>query len=85
MGDINLMRSSLQQLRPGMDIEEFICLAGRPDEIQRVTSTTSYFIWDSPVWKGIFRGGNVHRKIVVHVQDNKVVSWNSENLQRSNW
>lgn len=85
MGDINLMRSSLQHISAGMDIEEFITLAGRPDEIERISSNTSYFIWDSPVWKGIFRGGNVHRKIVVHVQNGKIVSWSSENLQRSNW
>lgn len=85
MGDINLMRSSLQQICGGMDIEEFISIAGRPDSIERISSTTSYFIWDSPVWKGIFRGGNVHRKVVVHVQNRKIVSWNSENLERSNW
>ena len=68
-----------------MDIEEFISIVGTPDSVERISNITSYFIWDSPVWKGIFRGGYVHRKIVVHVQNGKIVSWSSENLERSNW
>lgn len=85
MGNIDSMRSAMQYIYAGMDIEEFINVAGPADEIERLSETTHYFIWDSPVWKGLLRGGYVHRKIVVHVQNSKVVSWSSENLQRSNW
>ena len=85
MGNIDLMRKSLLQIYVGMDIEEFISFVGSPDSIEKISSNTTYFIWDSPVWKGIFRGGNVHRKITIQVQNGKVVSWSSENLERSNW
>ena len=84
MGNINNMRQAYKSIYPNMDIQEFIKIAGAPDQFQE-NGQNGYYVWDSPVWKGIFRGGEVHRKIVIYTKNRKIISWNSDSLDRSNW
>lgn len=74
----------MQIVRPGLDISEIVRIAGAPDNAN-TNGASGCYVWDAPVWKGIFRGGYVHRMITIYFQDSKVVSWSSENLERSNW
>lgn len=84
MGNINAMRQAYSIVHPGMDVNEFIRIAGNPDG-SSIGPDSAVYWWDAPVWKGIFRGGYVHRKVTIFSQNGKIVSWSSDSLDRSNW
>lgn len=84
MGNIDNMRAAYSIVKLGMDISDFILIAGVPDE-KNDNGVDGYYIWNSSVWKGVFRGGYVNRKVVIYTKNRKIISWNLENLERSSW
>lgn|GEM_PF-2953021 len=84
MSNINTMRQAFNAIYPNMPIAEFIQIAGCPDSCVG-TLENGILTWSNSVWKGIFRGGTIYRKVIIFTKNGEVVQFSSENLDVSNW
>ena len=78
------MRQAYGAIYPNMPIMELINIAGYPDSCIG-TINEGILTWSDSVWKGIFRGGTIYRKIIIFTKEGKVVQYSSENLNVSSW
>ena len=78
------MRSAFQSIYPNMPISQFVNVAGFPDSCMG-TLDDGVLTWTDSVWKGIFRGGTIQRKVIICTKDGKISQFSSENLNVSNW
>ena len=69
---------------PNMPIAEFINIVGYPDSCVG-TLNDGILTWSDSVWKGIFRGGTIHRKVIIFTRKGGIIQFSSENLNASNW
>lgn len=84
MANIKKMRQAYQGIYPNMPIVEFINIAGYPDSCIG-TFDEGILTWSDSVWKGIFRGGTIHRKVIIFTRKGGIIQFSSENLNASNW
>ena len=82
MADINKMRQAYNSIYPNMSIAEFIAIAGYPDSCVG-TLDEGILTWHNSVWKGIFRGGTIYRKIIIFTKSGGIFQFSSENLNVS--
>ena len=84
MANIKKMRQAYNAIYPNMPIAEFINIAGFPDSSMG-TLEDGIHTWSDSVWKGLFRGGTVFRKVIIFTKNGGIVQFSSENLNVSNW
>ena len=84
MANIKKMRQAYNSIYPNMFIAEFIQIAGFPDSCVG-SLENGILTWQDSVWKGIFRGGTIYRKIIVFTKEKVIVQYSSENLNVSSW
>lgn len=84
MANIDNMRRAYNSVHPDTNIKEFINIAGLPDSIVG-SIDEGILTWQDSVWKGIFRGGLIYRKVVLFTKGGMIVQFSSENLNLSNW
>lgn len=84
MSKIKNMRSAFSCTCIGMPIKRIVDIAGVPDLIYG-TFDEGMLVWQDSVWKGIFRGGTIYRKVIVFTKGGKIVQFSSENLNVSSW
>ena len=84
MANIKKMRQAYNAIYPNMPIAEFVNIAGFPDSCTG-TLEEGILTWSDSVWKGIFRGGTVYRKVIVFTKNGGIVQFSSENLNVSTW
>lgn len=84
MGKIANMKNAYNSISPDMPVEDFLKIAGVPDSIVG-TYQEGVLTWQDGVWKGIFRGGMIYRKIIIFTRGGKIVQHSSENLNVSGW
>ena len=82
MADIKKMRQAYNSIYPNMPIGEFIAVAGYPDTCIG-TFEEGILTWSNSVWKGIFRGGTVYRKVIIFTKNGGICQFSSENLNVS--
>ena len=84
MGKIANMRNAYNSISPNISVDEIFKIAGMPDSVVG-TYYDGILTWQDSVWKGIFRGGIVYRKLIVFTKGGKIVQYSSENLNVSSW
>lgn len=84
MSKIEKMRQAYNKIYPNMPITEFVIIAGYPDSCIG-TLNNGILTWSDSVWKGIFRGGTIYRKIILCTKNEIIVEFSSENLNVSSW
>lgn len=84
MSKIDKLRKAYNSIYPDMPVKDFVDIAGLPDSIGG-TIDEGILTWQDSVWKGIFRGGTVYRKVILFTRGGKIVQFSSENLNVSNW
>ena len=84
MADIKKIRQAYDIIRLDMHISEITRIAGLPDSCVG-TLDDGILTWENSVWKGIFRGGTISRKVIIFTKGGKIVQFTSENLDVSNW
>ena len=84
MADIKKMRQGYEAIYPNMTIGEFINITGMPDSCVG-TIEDGILTWSNSVWKGIFRGGTIYRKVIVYTRAGIIVQFTSENLNVSSF
>ena len=84
MRKIKKMRQAFNQIHPNMSVLEFVQLIGYPDSCVG-NINDGILTWSDSVWKGIFRGGTIFRKVIVFTRNGVIVQYNSENLNVSDW
>ena len=82
--NIKKARQAFDTIYLNMPIAEFVKIAGYPDSCNG-TLSEGVLTWSDSVWKGIFRGGTIYRKIIIFTRDGKIVQYTSENLNVSSW
>ena len=73
------MQEGYRKLRLGMSKEEVIALFGNPQS-QRIKDGTEILGWWNREYRGLLFGGSMERRIVVEIEDNKVVGFDGENI-----
>ena len=84
MANIKKMRQAYNAVYPNMPVAEFVDIAGFPDSCVG-TLDDGILTWSDSVWKGIFRGGTVYRKVIIFTRNGGIVQFSSENLNVSAW
>ena len=78
------MVDGYSSLRVGMTKTEVIALLGQPNG-QRTRDGIETLSWSNTEFKGLFRGGNIERRIFVDFIDDKVIGWDGEHMSASRW
>ena len=84
MANIRKMRKAYQAVYPNMPVAEFINIVGFPDSCLG-TLEEGILTWSNHIWKGIFRGGTIYRRVIIFTRNGGIVQFSSENLNVSNW
>lgn len=72
------------RLKVGMSMNEVIALFGEPTG-KRVRDGVETLTWKHSEWKGLMRGGNIVRTVIVDFVNGKVTGYDSENMDKSRW
>jgi len=73
------MKYAYACLKLGMPKDDVVKLLGKPDS-QRIRNGIETYGWFNSEFKGFLRGGRIERRIMVELENNKVVGFDGENI-----
>lgn len=78
------LKEGYHKLKLGMSRDEVISLFGEPQS-QRIKDGTETLGWWNREYRGLIRGGSLERRVVVEIEDDKVIGFDGENVDASTW
>ena len=83
LSNIKELRQAYSEIYTNMPISKFIDAVGHPDS--SVGSLNNGVLsWSDNIYKGLFKGKKICRKVVLFTKDGYIVQFFSENLNVSN-
>lgn len=78
----NFINNALQ-IQKGMSMSEVVDLMGEAPTTKENNDRQTILIWEKNQWKGIQNGGTLTRSVKVVLENNKVISVTTKNLDKS--